>query len=59
MQINNAYLELFRIYYTEDNFYTDLYERSGRDLPAFVAAAKTIKKKGNPRDQLEKALGVK
>ena len=59
MQINNAYLELFRIYYTEDNFYTDLYERSGRDLPAFVAAAKTIKKKGNPREQLEKALGVK
>jgi predicted aminopeptidase len=56
IQINNAYLELFRIYYTEDNFYMDLYERSGRDLPAFVAAAKTIKKKGNPRDQLEKAL---
>jgi predicted aminopeptidase len=59
MQINNAYLELFRIYYTEDNFYIDLYERSGRDLQAFVAAAKTIKKKGNPREQLERALGVK
>jgi predicted aminopeptidase len=56
MQINNAYLELFRIYYTEDNFYMDLYERSGRNLPAFVAAAKTIKKKGNPREQLERAL---
>jgi predicted aminopeptidase len=56
MQINNAYLELFRIYYTEDNFYTDLYECSGRALPAFVTAANTIKKKGNPREQLERAL---
>ena len=58
MQINNAYLELFRLYYTEDNFFMELYERSGRDLPAFVSAAKTIKKKGNPREQLEKALSV-
>jgi predicted aminopeptidase len=56
ISINNAYLELYRIYYTEDNFYADLYERSGRDLPAFIAAAKTITKKGNPREQLEAAL---
>jgi predicted aminopeptidase len=54
--VNNAYLELYKIYYTEDNFFTDLYERSGSDLRAVIRAAKTITKKGNPREQLEKAL---
>ena len=54
--INNAYLELFRLYYTDDNFFEDLYEKSGRNLPVLVAAAKTITKKGNPRTQLENAL---
>jgi predicted aminopeptidase len=54
--INNAYLDLFRLYYTEDNFFTYLYERSGSNLPAFITAAKTITKKDNPREQLEKAL---
>ena len=56
LPINNAYLELFRLYHTEDNFYTELYERSGKNLPAFINAAKKITKKGNPRLQLEKAL---
>jgi predicted aminopeptidase len=56
MPINNAYLELFRIYYTEDNFFADLYERSGRNIQAFIAAAKTVTKNGNPREQLESAL---
>jgi predicted aminopeptidase len=54
--INNAFLEIYRIYYTEDNFYAELYERAGRNLPAFIAAAKTITKNGNPREQLENAL---
>ncbi|MDR0444404.1 MAG: aminopeptidase [Treponema sp.] len=57
LPVNNAYLELYRLYHAEDNFYAELYERSGRNLPAFVAAAKTVtKKNGNPRLQLEKAL---
>lgn len=57
MNINNAYLELFRLYYSPDNFYMDLYERSGRNLTAFINAAKTIKpRRGNPREQLERAL---
>jgi len=56
LPVNNAYLELYRIYHAQDNFYSDLFESSGKDLPAFVAAAKTIKKKGDPRAQLEKAL---
>ncbi|MCL2175784.1 MAG: aminopeptidase, partial [Treponema sp.] len=54
--VNNAYLELFRLYHTEDNFYDDLFERSGSDLNAFIAAAKKITKKGDPREQLENAL---
>jgi len=56
LPVNNAYLELYRLYHTEDNFYENLYERSGRNLPAFITAAKKITKKGNPRQQLENAL---
>ena len=57
--INNAFLSLFRLYYTEDNFYVDLYERSGNDLPLFISAAKKITKKGGkPRTQLEALLAA-
>jgi len=56
LPVNNAYLELYRIYHAQDNFYSDLYERSGKTLPVFVAAAKKIIKKGDPKIQLEKAL---
>jgi predicted aminopeptidase len=56
LPVNNAYLELYRLYHTEDNFYTELYERSGKNLPAFISAAKKITKKGHPRQQLETAL---
>jgi len=56
LPVNNAYLELFRIYHAQDNFYSDLYEHSGKNLPAFIAAAKTVTKKGDPKTQLEKAI---
>ena len=58
--VNNAYLELFRLYYEEDRYYKELYEKTGRDLPGFIAAAKTIKvkRRGNPKAELEKALGL-
>jgi predicted aminopeptidase len=56
LPVNNAYLELFRLYHTDDNFYKELYERSGQNLPFFITAAKTITKKGSPRLQLENAL---
>ena len=58
LPINNAYLELYRLYYSGANFFADLYESSGRNLPAFIAAAKTITKKGEPKAQLAKALGA-
>jgi predicted aminopeptidase len=57
LPVNNAYLELYRLYHAEDNFFANLYEHSGRNLPAFIAAAKTVRKKGgNPRKQLTQAL---
>jgi predicted aminopeptidase len=58
MKINNAYLELFRLYYEESGFFEGLYEKSGRDLRAFIAAAKTLKPAGDPKRQLEEALAT-
>jgi predicted aminopeptidase len=45
MQINNAYLDLYRLYNEEDSYFEDIYNSMGRDLPAFIAAAKTWKGK--------------
>ena len=57
LPINNAYLELYRLYYGEDSFFKDLYARSGRDLPRFIGAVKTLKAKGeDPRVQLQNRL---
>jgi len=56
LPINNAFLELYRLYYAKDNFYKDLYERSGGSLSDFINAAKKVKKGNNPREQLERAL---
>ena len=59
--VNNAYLDLFRLYYEEDNFLNDLFKRSGSDIVQFIAAAKTLNtrlKRGlDPRAELERALG--
>ena len=56
LAVNNAYLELFNLYYEENHFYKDLYEKSGRNLPEFIAAAKGLKGKGDPKEELENAL---
>ena len=58
LPVNNAYLELFTLYYEGDNYYRDLYEKSGSDLRKFIAAAKTIKGKEDPKEELAIALGV-
>jgi hypothetical protein len=51
-------MELYRLYYADNSFFKDLYEMSGRDLPRYIAAVKTLKAKGeDPKVQLEKALG--
>jgi predicted aminopeptidase len=59
LQVNNAYLELYRLYHEEDHYFKSLYERSGNDLAKFIGAAKTIKGGGNPKEELKKALGLK
>jgi predicted aminopeptidase len=56
LQINNAYLELYSLYYEEDTYFKDLYERNGRDLPGFIAAAKKLRGKGDPKAEFEKLL---
>jgi predicted aminopeptidase len=60
LSINNAYLELYRLYYEEDNYFKDLYEKSGANLRDFIAAAKTLatekKARVNPREEFERAL---
>jgi predicted aminopeptidase len=59
LQVNNAYLELYRLYYEEDSFFKDLYDRSDRDLRLFIAAAKTLKTRaGDPKARLAEALGL-
>jgi predicted aminopeptidase len=57
IEINNAYLELYRLYYSGGGRLKELYEESGGNLHAFIAAAKTISRKGgDPVEQLRSAL---
>ncbi|MDR1073228.1 MAG: aminopeptidase [Treponema sp.] len=59
MTINNAYLELYRLYYSGEDYLASLYERSGKDLRRIITAAASIKrvgKNGDPRIALEAAL---
>jgi predicted aminopeptidase len=58
LPVNNAYLELYRLYYAGGDYLEDLYRRSGGDLPRFIAAAKTLTPRFDPRAQLEAALGL-
>jgi predicted aminopeptidase len=58
LPVNNAYLELYRLYYAGGGYLEELYDRSGRDLPRFIAAVKTLLPRGDPRRQLEAALGL-
>jgi predicted aminopeptidase len=58
LPVNNAYLELYRLYYEEDHYFRDLYARAGSDLSRFIATARTLKPRGDPRAQFEKALGL-
>jgi predicted aminopeptidase len=59
LELNNAYLELFRLYYDGSDFYAELYRRAGEDLPGFIAAAKRLngmKIRGDPKEALETAV---
>jgi len=68
LPVNNAYLELYRLYYAEDDYISQLYAKSGKSLRDFIASAKTMPKKApkrgassggsGGREMLEKALGL-
>jgi predicted aminopeptidase len=56
MEINNAYLELYNLYYERNDRFKELYRASGSDIRKFIAAAKQLNTKSDPMAQLEKAL---
>ncbi|MDR0567931.1 MAG: aminopeptidase [Spirochaetaceae bacterium] len=56
LPVNNAYLELFRLYYAGGDYLRKLYEDAGGDLSGFIDAAKTLTPKDDPRAGLESAL---
>jgi predicted aminopeptidase len=59
LPVNNAYLELYRLYYEGSGFYRDLYEKTGRDLGRYIAAARTLKsREKDPKRALAAALGL-
>lgn len=62
LPVNNAYLDLFRLYHEGDTYFEDLFERSGRNLKEFIAAARTInprlRRNRCPRTEFERALGL-
>jgi predicted aminopeptidase len=45
LPINNAYLELYRLYYAEDDYISQLYLKSGKSLHDFNEKKKTMPKK--------------
>lgn len=57
-KINNAYLELYRLYHGNESRIRDLYTASGSDLPAFITAAKSVNNSGNPYEQLARNLHI-
>jgi len=59
LPINNAYLDLFRIYTPADGFVKGLFERSGKTLAEFIAAARAMPRRGPPgRERLARTLGL-
>ena len=51
--VNNAYLDMFRLYFDEDDYIKDLYDKSGLSLAEFIEAAKKIPNRTrNPRESL-------
>jgi predicted aminopeptidase len=57
LAVNNAYLDLYRLYFEGNSFYRELYEQSGRDLKRCIAAAKTLdKREKDPKGALKRAL---
>ena len=58
LPVNNAYLELFRLYYEGNTWFKDQYNESGRNIRAYIEAAKTLKGKEDPKVEFQRALGL-
>jgi predicted aminopeptidase len=61
-RINNAYLDLYRLYEGESSLYRDFYEkRSGGDMKVFIGEmsriARDVKAKGDPKAEMRRLLG--
>ena len=57
LPINNAYLDLFRIYTPADGFVENLFHESGLSLAEFIAVAKAMPRRGPPgRERLARTL---
>jgi predicted aminopeptidase len=57
-RINNAYLDLYRLYEGESSLYRDFYLRvSGGDMKAFIASVSRIAKEGgDPKESMRREL---
>jgi predicted aminopeptidase len=57
-RINNAYLDLYRLYEGESSLYRDYYDKvAGGDMKAFIASMSRIaKEKGNPKELMRGEL---
>ncbi|MDR2864345.1 MAG: aminopeptidase [Spirochaetaceae bacterium] len=56
IKINNAYLELYNLYYGKSTKLKSLYIESGGDINNFINAAKKLNTKSDPMTQLERLL---
>jgi len=59
LPVNNAYLELYRLYHDDSGYFDRLFRGIGGDLPRFIGAAKTLRgRRGDPKMLLAEALGL-
>jgi predicted aminopeptidase len=56
MEINNAYLELYNLYYERGGKLKELFAESGAGIKQFIALTKKINTKSDPMSQLEKLV---
>jgi predicted aminopeptidase len=56
IEINNAYLELYNLYYERGGKVKELYAASGGDIKEFIALTKKIDPKSDPMAQIEKRI---
>jgi predicted aminopeptidase len=60
LPVNNAYLDLYRLYYEKDNFLSEVYEKAPGDgiskLNSFIGAAASLDNSREDRKEPRKAL---